>query len=239
MQIKLLLILLLTGAFSFKAYAEDKIVEEGTYLNLSATELLEVQQDLIIVNLRYEVDSDSAINAQNEINQVMKKALEAANEAKNIENFTDQYSVYKFYKTDEKGKNGKDIWRGSQNITLKSKVIDETLVLAGKLQALGLVMSNMYHELSPEKSEEIRISLMESAINKLLARARKVADIIGAKEVKIKTINIDGNNSYDPSPSPKLMMRSSGAMEARNEPVSAPGKTYVNFIVTAMVLLKD
>ena len=238
MKIKLLLIFLLVSVISFKTFADD-IKEEGTYLNLSATEMIQVEQDLLIANLRYEVDSDTSSNTQNKINQVMKKALEVANTVKNIEVSTEQYSVYQFRQTDEKGQNGKDIWRGSQSITLKSKVADDTLALVGQLQEMGLVMSDMHYEVSPEKNEEIRIGLMENAINKLRVRAKKIAGIIGAKEIKVKTLNIDGDNSYNPSPYPKMMMRSNGGAESMAVPVSAPGKAYINFNVSATVLLKD
>ena len=100
MKIKLLLIFLLVSVISFKTFADD-IKEEGTYLNLSATEMIQVEQDLLIANLRYEVNSPTSSDTQNKINQVMKKALEVANTVKDVEVSTEQYSVYQFRQTDE------------------------------------------------------------------------------------------------------------------------------------------
>jgi len=222
---------------STKVLANDK--EEGTLLNLSATEMMPVEQDLIIANLRYEIDGASAKDVQNRINQVMKKALDFAKSDENIQVSTNQYSIYKFFKTDEKGQNGKEIWRGSQSLILKSKNFDDTLVLTGKLQELGLMMSDMHHEISPEKAEEVKNSMMENAIKKLLTRAGKAANVIGAKEVKVKTINLEGDNFYNPTPYPKMMMRASGASEDMAQPASAADKVYINLTVSGTILLKD
>lgn len=73
---------------------EDKI--EGTILNVSATEFIEVPEDLLVANLHYEFDGITAKEVQNQINATMTKALEKAKMLKDVKVSTQQYSVYKY-----------------------------------------------------------------------------------------------------------------------------------------------
>lgn len=68
-NIKFLQVLLIFSVFiGLKAYGEDVIKEEGTYLNLSVTETKQVEPDILIASLRYESESESAREVQNKIN---------------------------------------------------------------------------------------------------------------------------------------------------------------------------
>lgn len=224
----------------FKTYADALPEEAGTYLNLSVTETKELDQDLLTAMLRYEVEVNNPKEAQNMVNQTMKKALEVTSKSTKLQVVTDQYYVYKFYKPVKVGETQKEIWRASQGITIKSKDSDELLAVAGKLQDIGLLMSNMYHEVSQEKAEQERNLMIENAVNKLMAKAKKVADLIGSKEIKIKNISFNGDNYY-PVPYPVLMRSAAvmGAAESVSDPVSSAGKTSINLTISATVLLKE
>ena len=67
----------------------------GTYLNLSVTEVKELDQDLLTAVLRYEIEAENSKEAQNMVNQTMKKALEVTSRYAEIESSTDQYYIYK------------------------------------------------------------------------------------------------------------------------------------------------
>ena len=234
LQILLILFVLIVS----KAYWDNFTKDDGTYLNLSAVEMKQVEPDLLIASLRYEDESESAKEVQDKINQTMKKALTVADKKEKIDVSTEQYSVYKIYKPNKQGTNEKEMWKGSQAIVIKSKSTDDVLTLSGKLQEMGLVMNDLYYEVSSEQIKEARTSMIENAINKLLSQAKKTADIIGAKEVKIKNINIDGNNNY-PTPYPKLMRgAATNMLEGAGDPVSSPGKTDITLTVSATILLK-
>ena len=177
---------------------------------------------------------------QNKINQMMKKALSVAEKKENIEVSTEQYSVYKFSKPVKQGATEKELWKGSQSIVIKSKSTEDILALSGQLQEIGLVMSDLHYEVSIAKIEETRTSMVENAINKLLSHAKRVAGIIGLKEVKIKNINIEGDNRYPPVPYPKLMRTAAAnVVSSITAPISAPGKIDITLNISATILLKN
>jgi predicted secreted protein len=240
-NIKFLKVLLIFSAFiGLKAYGDDVTKEEGTYLNLSVTETKQVEPDTLIASLRYESESESAKEVQNKINQMMKKALSVAEKKENIEVSTEQYSVYKFSKPVKQGATEKELWKGSQSIVIKSKSTEDILALSGQLQEIGLVMSDLHYEVSIAKIEETRTSMVENAINKLLSHAKRVAGIIGLKEVKIKNINIEGDNRYPPVPYPKLMRTAAAnVVSSITAPISAPGKIDITLNISATILLKN
>ncbi|MFK7967550.1 MAG: SIMPL domain-containing protein [Rickettsiaceae bacterium] len=235
----LLILLILSIVIAHRAYGDDCNKEDGTYLNLSVTEIKQVEPDLLIASLRYEVESESAKIVQNKINQIMKKALLLAEKTDELIISTERYSVYKYTKPAKKGVDAKETWKGSQTIVIKGKSTEDILVLSGQLQEMGLLMSDLHYEVSLEKIEEVRTSIMESAINKLLSRAKKTASIIGAKKVKVNNINIDGDNRY-PQPYQGLMRATiSNMSEAMSAPVSSPGKTDITLTISATMLLKN
>ena len=240
-NIKFLQVLLIFSAFiGLKAYGDDVNKEDGTYLNLSVTETKQVEPDILIANLRYGSESESAKEVQNKINQMMKKALSVAEKKENIEVSTEQYSVYKFSKPVKQGATEKELWKGSQSIVIKSKSTEDILALSGQLQEIGLVMSDLHYEVSIAKIEETRTSMVENAINKLLSHAKRVAGIIGLKEVKIKNINIEGDNRYPPVPYPKLMRTAAAnVVSSITAPISAPGKIDITLNISATILLKN
>lgn len=240
-NIKFLQVLLIFSAFiGLKAYGDEVNKEDGTYLNLSVTETKQVEPDTLIASLRYESESESAKEVQNKINQMMKKALSVAEKKENIEVSTEQYSVYKFYKPLKQGTPEKELWKGSQSIVIKSKSTEDILALSGQLQEIGLVMSDLHYEVSIAKIEETRTSMVENAINKLLSHAKRVAGIIGLKEVKIKNINIEGDNRYPPVPYPKLMRTAAAnVVSSITAPISAPGKIDITLNISATILLKN
>ncbi len=240
-NIKFLQILLIFSVFiGLKAYGDDVNKEDGTYLNLSVTETKQIEPDTLIASLRYESESESAKEVQNKINQLMKKALSVLEKKENVEVSTQQYSVYKFYKPLKQGAPEKELWKGSQSIGIKSKSTEDILALSGQLQEIGLVMSDLHYEVSLTKIEEARTSMVENALNKLLSHSKRIAGIIGLKEVKIKNINIDGDNRYPPVPYPKLMRTAATNMVSSiADPVSAPGKIDITLNISATILLKN
>jgi len=240
-NIKFLQVLLIFSAFiGLKAYGDEVNKEDGTYLNLSVTETKQVEPDILIANLRYESESESAKEVQNKINQMMKKALSVAEKKENIEVSTEQYSVYKFSKPVKQGATEKELWKGSQSIVIKSKSTEDILALSGQLQEIGLVMSDLHYEVSLGRIEEVRASMVENALNKLLAHAKRIANIIGLKEIKVKNINIDGDNRYPPVPYPKLMRTvATDMVNSVANPVSAPGKIDITLNISATILLKN
>jgi predicted secreted protein len=235
------IILMVASFIAVPSLANEIKVENGTILNISVSEMLEVEDDLLVANLRFEYEADDPKSVQNEINKLMKQATDAAKSVPDVAYSTGQYSVYKNnINYQNKNDNKKEyVWHGVQSLDLKSKSVDNILKLTGQLQDLGLVLSNLSYVISPEKMEEVRDSMMEAAIEKLLKKSGRAAKALGKSHVEVVQINIDSNN-YAPYPQPMAMMsmdRSyAGKMAA---PVAEPGMSQVFMSVSANVLIKE
>lgn len=220
-----------------------------TIINLSTTERVEVDQDLLVATLRYESENTNARTLQNEINTLMKKALDEAKATPAVKVTTQQYYVYPHdieppkpvEKTggDSKPAKSERIWRGSQSLEIKSTQADDLLALVGKLQDMGLVMNGMAYTLSPDKAEETRDNLMEAALETLQVKAKRAAKALGKNETNLLEVNVDAGGYY---PQPMMMramaMDASAGMEKVAAPVAAPGQTEITMTVSTRALIK-
>lgn len=213
--------------------------QDTTLVSLSATEQVEVQQDLLVANLRYETTNTDPRKLQDEINTLMKKALDEAQKVSSVKAATQQYHVYEFDRSAGKGTRRDMAWRGQQGLMIKGKKADDLLELTGKLQDMGLSMSGLNYQVSPELLEETRESLLEDALKKLMAKADRTAKAIGKSKSELLQINVDMGGYY---PQPQ-MMRSDmayegAAMKTMAAPVAAPGESQITLTVSAQALLK-
>lgn len=239
----------MVAMFAFPAAAQDNVValpDGHTALNLSATEKIEAEQDLLVASLRIQVEDKEAKLVQDKINKAMKQAVELARKTPAIKVETGQYYVHPDYRyiSKEDGSNEQllDKWRGSQTLTLESKDAEELLKVVGEIQDLDFLMNNLNYRLSDEKYTQIRDGLMEVTIESLLKRAERVAKALGKTKVDLVEINVD---SYAPSPIPVMyaraakaevaMMASADSMAA---PVAEAGETSVSMTINARAIIK-
>ncbi|MCC6597638.1 MAG: SIMPL domain-containing protein [Alphaproteobacteria bacterium] len=220
------------------------IPEGATLVSLSATERVEVDQDLLVANLSIETKNTDAKALQNEINTIMTKALNAANTVKTVKASTQSYHVYPHdynpdprpLKTGEKPEIIRE-WRGSQGLMLKSKAPDDLLKLTGVLQEMGMNVTNLSYMVSPELLEETQNNLLEAAITKLKAKAQRTASALDKTKVSLLNINVD-IGGYAPQP---MMMARGMAMDAKMEmaaPVAAAGQSEITLSVNAQAMIK-
>jgi predicted secreted protein len=246
--------LLLATAFSLlslsPAFAQESpkgaldLPPGQSLIHLSATERVEVDQDELIANLQYQAENKDAKALQNDINTVMKKAVDAAKAVPDIEVTTEQYYVYlnenqprPDLPPDQQPKPVKT-WRGNQGLTLTSKSADALLELTGKLQELGLTMNGLNYNVSPEKMEETKDSLLEAALIKLRKKAERVAKALGKDESELREVTVDANDNFAPQPRMMMAMAADSRMEKMAAPVASPGKTEINLTVSALAVLK-
>lgn len=230
--------------FSAKSFADNSIKphnQNGTYLNISATSNKDVEEDLIIANLRFEANGTSSQRVQEEINKAISSAIKKASLFSDIKISTEQYSVYQYYPPTKKGEIKKRLWRGNQGILLKGKNKDTILKLTGDLQKMGLVISKLDYIVSFEKNEAVRDALMEVALAKLYAKARRVANAIGKENnaIKMLTINIDSNNHIAPARYRNNNMMSAELSKDFVSPSIAPGLRKISMNVSATILIED
>lgn len=218
-----------------------------TVINLSTSERVEVDQDLLVASLRYEAENKDPRALQNEINNIMKKAVDAAKGTPDVKVVTQQYYVYPHDpvpppmpdETPRETTQQERTWRGSQGLELKSKKSDDLLALVGKLQDMGLTVNGLGYTLSPEKAEEVRDGLMEDALEKLKAKATRAAKALGKGDASLLEVNVDSGGHF---PQPVMMAAMADMGGARMEKMAAPvaeaGQTEIIMTVSARALLK-
>ncbi|WP_341748099.1 hypothetical protein [Candidatus Tisiphia endosymbiont of Dascillus cervinus] len=81
--------------------------QNGSYLNISVTEQMDVKEDLLISSMRIEKEGVDLKYIQDEINLMMSKAVKMAKEVEDITVSTEQYYVYQ-YNQDQNIDNKKD-----------------------------------------------------------------------------------------------------------------------------------
>lgn len=246
---KILLGLGLSLCFAMPVLAQGNVVtlpNGHTVLNISATERVEVAQDLLVASLRIQEEAKDAKTVQETINKSMKAAVGTIKQYANVKVQTGQYYVnpdYRYIKRDNQSdKRVVDKWRGSQTVTIKSKKAEEILEVTGKLQDMGFVMNSLNYQLSPEKYEDVRDDLMETTIKALVDRAERVAKALGKKKVDLVEINIDSNRPVRPMMyargAPKMEMMATSADAGMAAPVAQAGESNVSMTINAQAIIK-
>jgi predicted secreted protein len=240
-------LLFLTFAFARPALAQEMqtqftFPEGATMVSLSATERVEVSQDLLTAQLSYESENQSAANLQDEINKVMKQAVDTAKKVSSVKVSTQSYQVYpQDYAPDPVKSPGKTVrqWRGSQSLLLKSKAPADLLALTGKLQELGLNVTALYYSISPELMEETQNSLLEAALGKLKTKAERTAKALGKAKADLLNVAVDTGGYQPPVPmmASGVMMKAEMARDAA-PPVAEAGQSDITLTVSANALIK-
>lgn len=231
--------------FVFPAAAQDlptllDIPPGQSLVNLSATERVEVDQDLLIANLEYQARNVQATALQDEINKKMAAAVEAARKVESVKVSTGSYYVYQ-YDPDHNNPRNPLEWRGSQSLQLKGKKADDILKLVGELQEIGLSMQGLSYTVSPELMEETQNSMLEAALGKLKTKADRTAKALDKTSAELLNINVDiggGMHYAAPMMARAGMMMDSAAEAKMAAPVAAPGQSDITLTVSATALLK-
>lgn len=242
--------LALVTAIALPAHAQQQNVVElpegHTVLNLSATEKVEAEQDLLVASLRIQVEAKESKEVQDRINKAMKAAVDKIRQVSSIKIETGQYYVHPDYRYTNKpdGSNEQilDKWRGSQTIMLESKNPEDILKITGELQDMDFMMNSLNYRLSDEKYEELRDGLMEVTIESLNERAKRVAKALGKSTVDMVEINVDAQM---PQPYPvayarsaKMEMMAQDSAAGMAPPVAEAGESTVSMTINARAIIK-
>jgi predicted secreted protein len=201
---------------------------EQTILHLTQSAERRLPRDRLKVELRAEETAADPQKVEAAINTRMRKALAEAHRAAGIEVETGSYSVYRATPA-----NAAPRWTGRQALMLTGPDAGELLKLAGRLQADGLLMSNLVYQVSPKAVRSAEDALTAEALATLRRRAVAIAQqlhlaVVGYREVTV------GNAGTDGGPRPLFAMQARAAMPA---PVGAAGEATVEVTVSADVLL--
>jgi predicted secreted protein len=215
--------------------------EGSTMMNVSATERTEVEQDTLTATLRFQTENADPAVVQEEINKVMTDALAEAKKVSTVEATTLYYNVYQYDRNQGKDKMASSIvWRGEQNLQIKSTDKEAVLDLAGKLQKKGLVMNGLEFSVSSALRDEVQSDLLEKALARLTAKAKRAGDALGKGNVELLRVDVGhGDSGYHPQPvAMRSMDMAGGAAEKSFVPVAEAGKSEITLDVSAIALLK-
>ncbi|MFT6285304.1 MAG: putative secreted protein [Alcanivorax sp.] len=237
------LLVVISAASLASAQVEDpifKLQQNESLLHISATERREVDQDLLLADLRIEVEDSSNQRLQNKVNTAMAKALELAETYSNVKARTHSYNVHQYNQNGGRKDMPRNmIWKGQQSLKLKSTDAEELLELAGKIQAHGFLMAGLNYALSPEAAAKVQDEMLEAALLKLQNRAQRAAVALGKKTAELKEINTQDNNMpRPPSYQRGAVMAMAGESADMAAPAASPGETTISMTVSAKALLR-
>ena len=219
------------------------IPKGATLINLSATERVEVKQDLLTATLRIQSESKNAKKVQDNINEIMTKALAKAKAYKDVKTTTQHYSVHQYNLPHNKARPNtisEKSWRGQQSLQIKSTNSDQLLELAGKLQALGMSMNGLTYSVSPALLEETRDAMLETALIKLKTKAQRAAKALEKSSSDLLEINLNSNGGgrHYPVAQPMMMKSMSVAEMSMDAPVAQGGESVITLTVSARAILR-
>jgi len=167
-----------------------------------------------------------------QINADMEWALGKARGHQDIKVGTGSYQTWPLTTRDGRTTTG---WRGQQTLLLESKAVTELSELAGELQE-RLRITSMQFTVSTDKRTAVENSLIDTALNAFKARARLVADNLGARDYRIVSININTSSSRQPPVVYRTNM-AVAAMEADSAVAVEGGESEVHVSVNGSVEL--
>ena len=227
---------LLVAPFGVSAQDIQLLPEGQTLISLSVTEKVIVEQDTLTAVLRVERENKDAQVLQREINAAMERALEVSEASEALQVSTGYYSVYQYNNAPQGGRENK-YWRGAQSISIEGVDAQSVLELAGKIQEMGFVMNNLSYSLSTKRADEVRDSLMESAIARAQENAERAARAMGKSNVDIATLSIDDAMGYS---QPTMMVRAMAmdSVAEKANPVAEAGESEVSLTVRVQAVAK-
>lgn len=194
-----------------------------TVLTLSESAQRQVPADRITAVLRLEEQGEDARAVQGEINRRMAQALELARAQPEVRVEGGSYSVSA--STPPPEQRAKPVWTAVQQIALEGGDSGQVLALAGALQELGFLFSDLRQHLSPERQREAREGLLREASERLRATADTLAASLGLSFTGWTRVALLGVG-----PEPRFA-RSAMAAEAFDMPVTAGAEITVSVTV--------
>lgn len=197
--------------------------QADTLLRLSVTATVTAMPDELVAQLNAQADAATAGAAQQQVNEMVAKALDAAKPLSAVTASTTNYSVW--HETDPK-----DVWHASQGIALHSHDGAGLLSLVGQLQQDGLAVGDLSWQLSPALSEKTYEQAMAKALDLLTARAKTVAGLMHLSVNGFRSVNVGEDAA--PPPHPVMMRMMATASEAKTPPNAQADEMTVSATVS-------
>jgi predicted secreted protein len=218
------------SAESEPAHSEMKVVQKNDHTEIDLTQQAEqlAPRDRISITLSVEARGNNARQIQIDINKRMAAAIEKSHAVPAVTVETGSYSVSRPY--DSQAKDA-DRWRGTQDLVLVSDDFEAALNLAGDLQGDGLVMGDMHFFVAPETLKAAQDDLTAQALAAMKERAGHIADNLGLKIERYKSINV-GNATEEAG---NISLKAGKAVTAASAKAAPPAVAAGNALITLQV----
>lgn len=216
-------------------FAQNLVQNElKNVVQLTASAVVEVQQDVLTINLSTTREAADANTVQTQLKAALDTALVEAKKMASpgqLDVRTGNFSLYPRYTKDGKI-NG---WQGSTELVIEGRDFAKISALAGKIQTLTI--ANVAFSLSREQRTKAEADMQSAAIDRFRAKAAEVAKSFGMSGYTLREVAVNaGDQSFNPRPNMRGMQASPMAASA-DVPVEA-GKSSVTVTVSGTVQLK-
>lgn len=202
-------------------------------LQLSATGLVEVQQDLLTLTLSTTREGTDAAPVQADLRKAVDAALSEVKKTAQggqMDVRSGDFNVHPRY-----GRDGKiNGWQGRAELVLEGRDFPRITQAAARVPSMTI--GNIQFGLSREQRGKVEAEAQSLAIERFKARAGEIAKAFGFQGYTLREVNVSGEDSgYQPRmmAMAKAEMRGGAGADA---PVSVePGKSVVQITVSGSV----
>ena len=210
------------------------VMAPGNVVQLSASAVADVQQDVLTISLSTTRDGSDAALVQSLLKVALDSALVEARKAAQpgqLEVRTGQFSLHPRLNRDGKQTG----WQGAAELVLEGRDIGRIAATAGRLTTLTVAGANF--SLSRDQRIKAENEVQAQAIERFRARALEIARGFGFVGYTLGEVQV-GNQEQGVLPRTRLMAMAPGmAMAEAPVPIEA-GKTSVTVTVSGTVHLK-
>lgn len=208
--------------------------QADTVLHLSETGQAAVHPDRLVAALRIEASAVNPADAQKRVNVEMAQALTEAHAVSGLTVSTSAYSAWQPHPPGSLGAPAKSDWYAGQSLILESGDAPALLSLVGKLQAEGMVLSQLDWRVAPDIADKARGEATRKALLALRARAEAAADALGLKFDSFSSVSLDAS-----APRPPLMAAPMAMRLSAPPPAAEPAETTIRATVSGEAVLKE
>lgn len=203
-------------------------------VQLSANEVVDVAQDLLVIRLSTSRDGADAASVQAQLKSALDAGLTEAKKAAQagqMEVRTGQFSLGPRYARDGKI-NG---WQGTVDMALEGRDFARIGATAARIQSLSV--ASVSFALSREQRLRAEAEAQSVAIDRFKARASEIAKSFGFASFTLREVAVNAND-HGPQPRQRAMAMAAKSF-ASDEPIPVEaGKTSIMVSVSGSVQLK-
>jgi predicted secreted protein len=219
------------GAFSQNSSPSDP----RNVVQLSASGMVEVQQDLLVLSLAATKDANEAATVQAQLKQALDAALSEARSNAQPGQFdvrTGPFGLHPRY-----GKDGKiNGWQGRAELVLEGRDFARITAVAGKIQTMAI--SHVSFALSREAQAKVEGEAQTLAIEQFKVRAAELAKGFGFSGYSLREVSVN-SNEMNPGPRPRMVTAEAKLGALSDAPVAVEaGKAQVIVTVSGSVQMR-